>query len=94
MGFLYRPGEVNTRVRKESLAKLGGAQKEALVARLEEKVYHGSHAAKVRKKGVDKKATHAWVKEEGKLASRSESIIMAAQDRILLTRDFRARHIK
>ncbi len=81
-GFLYRPNEMNAKARKEGLAELGRAQKKALTTRLEEKVYHGSHATEVRGQGVDKKATHAWVKE-GKLMPKSEGIIMAAQDRIL-----------
>ncbi len=82
------PGEVSVGVQKGCLAELGKAQKEALVARLKGKVYHGTH---VREKGIDRKATHAWVKE-GKLTPKSESVIMAAQDGILLTREFRARH--
>ncbi len=92
-GFLYHPDEMNAKARKEGLAELGRAQKKALTTRLEEKVYHGSCATEVRKQGLDKKATHAWVKE-GKLTPKSEGIIMAAQDRILLTRDFKLRHIE
>ncbi len=58
-----------------------------MVGKLTRKVHHGPHARETRGQGVDKKATYAWVRE-GKMTPATEALVMAAQDDVVMTRDY------
>ncbi len=63
------------------------AQKGSMVEKLTKKVHHGPHARETRGQGVDRKATHAWVRE-GKMTLTTEALVMVAQDDVVMTRDY------
>ncbi len=84
---IHCPSSASDAQHKALLAELSRAQKGRLVERLTQKVHHGPHARETRKQGVDKKATYAWVKE-GKLTPTTEALVMAAQDDVVMTRDY------
>ncbi len=58
-----------------------------MVEKLTKKVHHGPHARETRGQGVDRKATHTWVRE-GKMTPTTEALVMAAQDDVVMTRDY------
>ncbi len=58
-----------------------------MVEKLRGKSRHGMYADEVRMDGVEKKATMAWIRE-GKLTPRTMAFMMAAQDQVLMTKEY------
>jgi hypothetical protein len=90
---LYHPLLQETETAKALVARVKAAQVDVLHARLGSKVIHGVYARETLQQGCDLKATFAWLKS-GNLRATTESLIVAAQDGVIHTLQYRRNILK
>ena len=66
------------------------AQFDELTVSLERKIIHGVFFKQCQEEGWDTLGSHAWLLD-GRVQVRTEAMIMAVQDGVILTRAFRSR---
>ena len=76
--------------RRHVMRLLKEAQYEGLTVSLERKTIHGVFFKQCQAEGWDTLGSHAWLLD-GRVQARTEAMIMAAQDGVILTRTFRSR---
>ena len=76
--------------RRHAMRLLKEAQYEGLTVSLERKTIHGEFFKQCQAEGWDTLGSHAWLLD-GRVQARTEAMIMAAQDGVILTRAFRSR---
>ncbi len=69
---------------------LQAEQQSGLIEALERKTIHGVFYKQSQKEGMDPQGSHAWL-ADGRLQARTEGLLIAAQDGVVLTRAYRAR---
>ena len=76
--------------RRHVMRLLKEAQFDELTVSLERKTIHGVFFKQCQEEGWDTLGSHAWLLD-GRVQARTEAMIMAAQDGVILTRAFRSR---
>ena len=92
LNWVHDP-EVEPQSTKRVLRQLKEGQMDSLRRTLEAKVIHGVFMREVAKEGVDQKATHQWL-SDGALDADTEGWVVAAQDGVVRTREYRRRILK
>ena len=68
-------------------------QEEELTSRWRGKLIHGAYGKQICEPKLDRRATHAWLRD-GRLQARTEVLLVAAQDGVVHTRAYQHRVLK